>query len=164
MFPLEAIQQTLRKFRFDGWLLYDFRGSNVLARRVLGMGEMPVTSRRFFYCIPANGPPQKLVHRIETGALDHLPGDKKVYLKWQELEAGIASLVRGRPKVAMEYSPRNGNPYVSRVDAGTVELVKSFGTTIESSGDLIQLFEAAWDDDRSRVSGGGRPRTSTRRR
>ena len=151
MFDLPAIQQALRQFRFDGWLLYDFRGSNVLARRVLGMGEMPVTSRRFFYCIPANGPPQKLVHRIETGALDHLPGDKKVYLKWQELEAGIASLVRGRPKVAMEYSPRNGNPYVSRVDAGTVELVKSFGTTIESSGDLIQLFEAAWDDDQIRM-------------
>ena len=151
MFPLENIQQALRQFGFDGWLLYDFRGSNVLARRVLGMGEMPVTSRRFFYCIPAYGEPMRLVHRIETGAIDHLPGSKAVYLKWQELEAGIASLVGGMKRVAMEYSPRNGNPYVSRVDAGTVELVKSFGVEVASSGDLIQLFEAAWDDDQIRM-------------
>ena len=151
MFALEAIQQALRQFGFDGWLLYDFRGSNVLARRVLGMGEMPVTSRRFFYCIPANGEPKRLVHRIETGTIDHLPGSKTVYLKWQELEAGIASLVGGMKRVAMEYSPRNGNPYVSRVDAGTVELVESFGVDVTSSGDLIQLFEAAWDDDQIRM-------------
>lgn len=151
MFDVSAIQQALRQFGFDGWLLYDFRGSNVLARRVLGMGEMPVTSRRFFYCIPANGEPKRLVHRIETGAIDHLPGSKTVYLKWQELEAGIASLVGGMKRVAMEYSPRNGNPYVSRVDAGTVELVKSLGVEVASSGDLIQLFEAAWDDDQIRM-------------
>ena len=151
MFDVSAIQQALRQFGFDGWLLYDFRGSNVLARRVLGMGEMPVTSRRFFYCIPANGEPKRLVHRIETGAIDHLPGSKTVYLKWQELEAGIASLVGGMKRIAMEYSPRNGNPYVSRVDAGTVELVKSLGVEVASSGDLIQLFEAAWDDDQIRM-------------
>lgn len=150
MFSLEAVQAALKQFGLDGWLLYDFRGSNVLARRVLGMGEMPVTSRRFFYCVPAVGEPKRLVHRIETGALDHLPGSKDVYLKWQELEAGIASLVGGMQRVAMEYSPRNGNPYVSRVDAGTVELVKSLGVEVVSSGDLIQLFEAAWDDDQIR--------------
>src|SRR5947199_1265338 len=150
MFDLPAIQQALRQFGFDGWLLYDFRGSNVLARRVLGMGEMPLTSRRFFYCVPARGEPKRLVHRIETGALDHLPGSKTIYLKWQELEADIASLVDGMKRVAMEYSPRNGNPYVSRVDAGTVELVTSFGLDVASSGDLIQLFEAAWDDDQIR--------------
>ncbi len=150
MFSLEAVQAALKQFGFDGWLLYDFRGSNVLARRVLGMGEMPVMSRRFFYCIPATGQPKRLVHRIETGALDHLPGSKSVYLKWQELEAGIAELVGGMKRVAMEYSPRNGNPYVSRVDAGTVELVKSLGIEVASSGDLIQLFEAAWDDDQIR--------------
>ncbi len=151
MIDIPAIQSTLRQFGFDGWLLYDFRGSNVLARRVLGMGEMPVTSRRWFYCVPAHGEPMRLVHRIETGALDHLPGSKRVYLKWQELEAGVANLVAGRRRVAMEYSPRNGNPYVSRVDAGTVELVKSFGAEVRSSGDLIQLFEAAWDDDQIRT-------------
>ena len=75
----------------------------MLARRVLGMGEMPVTSRRWFYCVPAQGEPLRLVHRIETGALDHLPGSKMVYLKWQELEAGIAKLLGGMKQVAMEY-------------------------------------------------------------
>ncbi len=150
MFDLPAIQQALQQFGFDGWLLYDFRSSNVLARRVLGMGEMPVMSRRFFYCVPARGEPMRLVHRIETGSLDHLPGSKTVYLKWQELEAGFAQMLGGMKRVAMEYSPRNGNPYVSRADAGTVELVKSLGIEVASSGDLIQLFEAAWDDDQIR--------------
>ena len=104
-------------------------------------------SRRWFYFIPAEGEPRKLVHRIEKGALDHLPGSKAVYLRWQELEAGVGALVQGAKRIAMEYSPRNANPYVSRVDAGTVELVRSFGVEIVSSGDLIQLFEATWDDE-----------------
>ena len=79
------------------------------------------------YFIPATGTPKKLVHRIESDALDHLPGDKVIYLRWQELEAAVQSIVAGHRNVAMEYSPRNGNPYISRVDAGTVELVRSFG-------------------------------------
>jgi Xaa-Pro aminopeptidase len=87
------------------------------------------------------------VHRIESGALDHLPGEKIIYLRWQDLEAGVAALVRGARRVAMEYSPNNANPYVSRVDAGTVELVRSCRVDIVSSGDLVQLFEATWDDD-----------------
>jgi len=147
MFDLPAIQAALREFHLDAWLLGDFRGSNLLARRILDLAEKPVTSRRLFYLIPANGPPHKLVHRIETGVLDHLPGKKTIYLRWQELEAGLAAMVKGRPRVAMEYSPRYGNPYVSRADAGLVELVRSFGVDVASSGDLIQLFEAAWDDD-----------------
>jgi Xaa-Pro aminopeptidase len=104
-------------------------------------------SRRFFYFVPARGEPQKLVHRIEPGALDHLPGGKTVYLRWQELEAGLASMLGGIQNVAMEYSPRNANPYVSRVDAGLVELVRAFVPKVESSGDLVQLFEAVWDDE-----------------
>jgi Xaa-Pro aminopeptidase len=147
MFDLPAIQSALRHFGLDGWLLNDFRGSNVLARRVLGLEDRKPGSRRFFYVIPAEGPPRKLVHRIETAALDGLPGEATVYLKWQELEAGVASLVQGMKLVAMEYSPRNAIPYVSRIDAGTVELVRSFGPEVVSSGDLIQLFEAVWDDD-----------------
>jgi Xaa-Pro aminopeptidase len=147
MFDLPAIQSALREFQFDAWLLCDFRGSNLLARRILDLADRPLTSRRFFYCIPAQGEPQKLVHRIETGALDHLPGPKAVYLRWQELEAKLAGLLRGQKQVAMEYSPRNANPYVSRVDAGLVELVRSFGVNVVSSGDLVQLFEAVWDDE-----------------
>lgn len=146
MFDLPAIQQALKDFQLDGWLLYDFRGSNILARRILDLGEQPIGSRRFFYCIPADGIPRKLVHRIEQGALDHLPGDKTVYLTWQELEAGVQKLVSGQLRVAMEYSPRNANPYISKVDAGTVELVRSCGVEPVPSGDLIQLFEATWDD------------------
>ena len=147
MFDLSIVQSSLRESKFDGWLLYDFRGSNVLARRVLDLEGQPTGSRRWLYFIPAEGLPRKLVHRIETGALDHLPGDKVIYLRWQELEAGIAALVKGSQTVAMEYSPRNANPYVSRVEAGTVELVKSFGVNVVSSGDLVQRFEALWDDE-----------------
>jgi Xaa-Pro dipeptidase len=146
-FDLAAVQQAIRDFGFDGWLLYDFRGSNLLARRVLGFDDSQHSSRRWFYFIPASGTPLKLVHRIETGALDHLPGEKRVYLRWQELEAGIKQLLGGVKKVVMEYSPRTSNPYVSRVDAGVVELVRSFGCEVASSGDLIQLFEATWDDE-----------------
>ncbi len=146
MSDLAEVQCAIRESGFDGWLLYDFRGSNILARRVLGLDAKPTGSRRWLYFIPAHGVPRKLVHRIETGALDDLPGEKSIYLRWQELEAGIASLVQGCRKIAMEYSPRNANPYVSRVEAGTVELVKSLDVDVVSSGDLIQRFEALWDD------------------
>jgi Xaa-Pro dipeptidase len=147
MFDLAAVQSALRQFGVDGWLLAEFRGSNVLARRVLGLDDKNFTSRRLFYWIPSEGPPRKLVHRIESGVLDALPGEKTVFLRWQELEAGLKSLVAGAKLVAMEYSPRNGNPYVAKVDAGTVELIRSFGVEVVSSGDLVQLFEAVWDDD-----------------
>ena len=148
---LAAIQSALRQFEIDAWLLYDFRGSNVLARRILELDGSAVTSRRFFYSIPAEGAPQKLVHRIESGVLDHLPGEKTVYLKWQELEAGVRTLIGGARSVAMEYSPRNANPYVARADAGTVELVRELGANVVSSGDLIQQFEATWDDEQWRM-------------
>lgn len=147
MFDLAAIQQSLRDFGLDGWLLYDFRGSNILARRVLDLESRPAGSRRFFYMIPASGQPTRLVHRIEPAALDHLPGDKIVYLTWQELEAGIARLVAGQRKLAMEYAPRVSNPYVSKVDGGVIETVRAAGVEIASSGDLIQQFEATWDDE-----------------
>ena len=147
MLNLAAIQTALRESHLDGWLMYDFRASNILARRILQFADGPAGSRRWVYFIPSEGPPRKLVHRIESGALDHLPGEKQVYLKWQEFEAGVAALVAGRKRVAMEYSPRNGNPYISRVDAGTVELVREAGAEVSPSGDLIQLFEAVWDDE-----------------
>ncbi|HUY34040.1 MAG TPA: M24 family metallopeptidase [Pirellulales bacterium] len=147
MFDLAAVQAALRQGELDGWLLYDFRAGNVLARRILDLDDRQVGSRRCFYCIPAQGPPRKLVHRIESGALDHLPGERIVYLHWQSLEAGLAALVSGMRNVAMEYSPRNAIPYISRVDAGTVEQVRAHGVDVVSSGDLIQRFEAVWDDD-----------------
>jgi Xaa-Pro aminopeptidase len=151
MLDLAAVQAALQEFGFDGWLLYDFRGSNVLAQRVLGMNPDGVGSRRYYYFIPANGEPHKLVHRIESDALDHLPGGKTVYLKWQELEAGVRAMVRGFSKLAMEYSPRNANPYTSRVDAGTVELVRGFGPEVVPSGDLIQRFEATLSPEQQKL-------------
>ncbi|VTR94443.1 peptidase m24 : Peptidase M24 OS=Planctomyces limnophilus (strain ATCC 43296 / DSM 3776 / IFAM 1008 / 290) GN=Plim_0332 PE=4 SV=1: Peptidase_M24 [Gemmata massiliana] len=149
MFDLSAVQSAIREAGFDGWLLYDFRGLNVLAQRVAGVG--PKLSRRWFYFVPATGEPKKLVHAIEPSSLDHLPGaNKTVYRKWQDLEAGVGALVSGAKRVAMEYSERNANPYIGRVDAGTIELVKSFGCAIAASGDLIQQFEAVWDDDQEK--------------
>jgi Xaa-Pro aminopeptidase len=147
MFDLPAVRAALKQMGLDGWLLYDFRNSNVLARRVLAMEDQPVGSRRFAYFIPASGEPRKLVHRIESGALDHLPGEKRVYLRWQEFEEGIRFLLGGAKKVALEYSPRNAIPYMARIDAGTVELVRSFGAEAICSGDLIQTFEAMWDEE-----------------
>src|SRR5262245_21279976 len=147
MFDLPAVQSAINQLGLDGWLLYDFRGLNVLARRVLGISADAILSRRWFYFVPAKGEPKKLVHRIESQALDAFPGAKSIYLRWQELEAGVGALVQGARRVAMEYVPRNANPYVSRVDAGTVELVRSFGIDVVPSGDLIQLFEACWDDE-----------------
>ncbi|MEX2175108.1 MAG: M24 family metallopeptidase [Pirellulaceae bacterium] len=163
MFNLSEIQSALREFQLDGWLVGDFRGSNLLGRRVLGFADDQIRSRRWFYFIPAEGEPRKLVHRIETDSLDALPGAKTIYLRWQEFEAGLQQLVAatagqatiatagqassGTRRIAMEYSPRNANPYVSRIDAGTLELVRGFGCEIVSSGDLIQRFEAVWDDE-----------------
>lgn len=144
MFDLTAVQAAIREHQLDGWLLYDFRGLNALAARIVGVGGKHAT-RRWFYYVPANGTPKKLVHRIEAGMLDHLPGDKAAYLRWQDLEAGVGQLLSGGT-IAMEYSPRNGNPYLSRVDAGTLELVRSFGVNVVSSGDLIQQFEATWSE------------------
>jgi len=150
MFDLDTVQAAIRTAGFDGWLLYDFRGQNLLAQRVVGVAEKKL-SRRWFYFVPANGEPKKLVHAIEPASLDHLPGTKKtVYRRWQELETGVGELVIGAKRVAMEYSPRNANPYIGRVDAGTVELVKSYGCDVLASGDLIQQFEAVWDDDQEK--------------
>jgi Xaa-Pro aminopeptidase len=151
MFNLSEIQAALREFQLDGWLVGDFRGSNLLGRRVLGFADSEIKSRRWFYFVPAAGQPRKLVHRIEMGSLDQLPGEKAVYLRWQELEAGLKGLVQGCKRIAMEYSPRNSNPYISKTDAGTIELIRSFGIEIVSSGDLVQRFEATWDDEQWRM-------------
>jgi Xaa-Pro aminopeptidase len=147
MFDLTAVQKAIASLGFDGWLLYDFRGLNMLARRVIGLSDNAMLSRRWFYFVPVKGEPRKLVHQIEPHALDTLPGGAQKYLRWQDLEAGVKTLVSGARKVAMEYVPRNANPYVSRVDAGTIEVVRSFGVEIVPSGDLVQMFEACWDDE-----------------
>src|SRR5687768_16136770 len=119
MFDLAAVQNALREFGLDGWLLYDFRKLNSLSRRIVGLSDDAHATRRWFYFIPAQGEPRKLVHRIEPRVLDGVPGASRIYLSWQELESGVAEFVAKQKRIAMEYVPRNANPYISRVDAGT---------------------------------------------
>ncbi|HET9704605.1 MAG TPA: M24 family metallopeptidase [Vicinamibacterales bacterium] len=147
--PLDiaAVQKALVAEGLDAWLLYDFQGSNPVSYRLAGMGGGGhLATRRWFYLIPASGEPQGLVHAIERYNLDHLPGTKIVYAGRAELHAGLTRLLMRRRRVAMEYSPNNAIPYVSRVDAGTIELVRSMSVDVVSSGDLIQQFEARWND------------------
>ena len=142
-----AVQEALRAHGLDAWLLYDFQGSNPVAYRMAGMGGSGhLATRRWFYLIPASGEPRALVHAIERYNLDHLPGTKTVYAGREQLEAGLAAVLKGVSRVAMEYSPRCAIPYVSRVDAGTIELVRGFDVDVVSSGDLIQQFEAYWNE------------------
>lgn len=142
-----AIQRALVAEGLAGWLLYDFHGSNPVANSVTGMsGTGKLATRRWFYLIPAAGEPRALVHAIERHNLDHLPGTKTVYAGREQLETGLAGLLRDVGRVAMEYSPRCAIPYVSRVDAGTIELVRGAGVEVVSSGDLVQQFEACWSE------------------
>jgi len=138
----------LKEDALDGWLLYDFHGSNPIARRLTGLdGSSKLTTRRWFYVIPASGEPRKLVHAIEPYNLDHLPGAKTTYSQRETLEAGLRDVLSGLKRVAMEYSPDNAIPYISRVDAGTVEAVQKLNVDVASSGDLVQRFEAVWTDE-----------------
>ena len=139
---LEAIQSALREHALDGWLFYDHHNRDPLGYRILGLAEGGHVTRRWYYFIPATGEPKKLVHRIESGKLDTLPGSKRAYSSWQELESELAAMLTGSTRIAMQYSPRNAIMYVSLVDAGTVEVLRSFGKEIVSSADLVSQFEA----------------------
>ncbi len=145
---IPAVQQALKEEGLDGWLLYDFHGSNPIARRLTGLdtGDK-MTSRRWYYLIPASGDPRKLMHAIEPYNLDHMPGSKTIYAQRETLTSGLQQILGGVSRVAMEYSPNNAIPYISRVDAGTIEAVRQLGVSVSSSGDLIQRFEAIWSAD-----------------
>ena len=143
---LAEIQRVLTEEGLSAWLFCDFRGSDPVGRRILGLGE-GLATRRWFYCIPAHEAPSALVSAVEPAALDGLPGEARTYRTWQELHAGLRALVAGRGRVAMQYSPNNDVPYVARVDAGTVELVRGCGAEVVSSADLVQRFEAVWSPE-----------------
>jgi Xaa-Pro aminopeptidase len=143
---LEAIQQALSGSGFDGWLFYDFRHRDAMAYRILGLDSGGVTTRRWFYFVPAHGEPVKILHRVEPRKLDGLPGREELYMAWTELHAKLKAVLQGHRKVAMQYSPMGDIPYVSVVDAGTVELVRSMGPDVVSSAELVQQFEAVVGD------------------
>lgn len=144
---LGEIQAELVKAKLDGWLFYDFRGSDPLAPRILKTERLG-GSRRWFYYVPAKGEPVKVVHAIEQEQLDALPGSKLVYREWPLLKEQVGrAMFGGKPtqlRIGMQYSPNNDIPYISRVDAGTIEMVRSLGVKIETSADLVQQFEAVW--------------------
>jgi Xaa-Pro dipeptidase len=142
------IQAALVADGLDGWLLYDFRGLNPIAADITAVARQAghLATRRWFYLIPAAGEPRKLVHAIERNSLAHLPGQTERYAGREQLEEALRRLLAGLKRVAMEYSPKCAIPYVARVDAGTIELVKQAGVEVVSSGDLIQRFAAIWDD------------------
>ncbi|MCA1829076.1 MAG: Xaa-Pro peptidase family protein [Myxococcales bacterium] len=131
------IQTALQAHKLDGWLFFDFRKSDEIAYRVLGLSNSGVRSRRWYCLIPARGEPRKLVHAIEPEALDGVPGTTAIYASWRTRDHELGAMLRGLRKVAMEYSPRNDIPTLGRVDAGTVELVKSLGPEVVSSADLV---------------------------
>lgn len=139
---LDRIQTALQEQQMDGWLFYDHHYRDPLAYRILGLGNDLHVTRRWFYFVPAHGTPLKLVHRIESGRLDTLPGENRVYSSWQELEVQMESLLKGVTRIAMQYSPRNAIMYVSLVDAGTIEVLRGLGKEIVSSANLVSEFEA----------------------
>lgn len=144
---LHAIQNALKAKKFDGWLLCDFRNRDYLAYRVLGLNFEKMSSRRWYYYIPARGEPKKLVSAVEKMRLDSLPGKRMVYLSWGELHASLKKLMGPNKRIAMQYSPKNNVPYVSMVDGGTIELLKGLGYRIGSSADLVQMFVSRISDE-----------------
>jgi Xaa-Pro dipeptidase len=141
---IKAIQDALGAEKLDGWLLYDFRGTNPIARAIIGFDERQIGTRRWFYLIPRTGKPTAILHAIEPHALNGAPGRKVMYRSWKELEDVLKRHLSGMKRVAMEYSPGAAIPVVSRVDAGTVEMVRSAGPEVVTSADLVQIFEARW--------------------
>jgi Xaa-Pro aminopeptidase len=144
---LSTIQKALSEAGVDGWLFCDFHHRDQMAYKILGLDSDSLTSRRWFYFLPTEGQPVKLSHKVEPRKLDSLPGDQQLYLAYTELHEKLAAAVRGKKTIAMQYSPMNNIPYVSVVDAGTIELVRSFGVEIVSSADLVQQFDAVTGED-----------------
>jgi len=148
---VREIQGALKSAGLDGWLFYDFRQSDPLAYRILKLDPKQFSTRRWFYFVPAEGEPVRINHAIEQGKLDRLPGRRLIYSSWGKLNENLRDALstanaQAAPRVAMQYSPENSIPYISRVDAGTIELVRSLGAEPVTSADLVQLFEAVWTE------------------
>ncbi len=143
---IARIQSELKAAGVDGWLLYDFHNRDAIAYHVLGMDFGKFTSRRWFYWIPTAGQPIRLAHKVESTKLDALAGEKRLYLSWRELHASLKAMLGPARKVAMQYSPTANIPYVSTVDGGTIDLIRSLGFEVVSSAGLVQTFQAVLDE------------------
>src|ERR1041384_5967575 len=149
---LAAIQRALGEQHIDGWLLYDFRGSNPIARSVIGFDESQIGTRRWLYLIPGRGEPVGILHVIEPHVLRGVPGPTVLYRSWKELESLLKTHLAGMKRVAMEYSPGAAIPYGGRVDAGTIEMIRAVsGVEVVSSADLVQTFEARWTPEQKQL-------------
>jgi Xaa-Pro dipeptidase len=141
---IAAIQEALRREALDGWLFFDHHRRDPLAYRLLSLSTSAMATRRWYYFVPADGEPRKMVHRIESHMLDSLPGTKVAYSSWSDQQQKLSALIAPGGRVAMQYSAMCAIPYVAMVDAGTIELVQSTGAMVVSSADLVQEFEAVW--------------------
>ncbi len=141
---IAEIQAALREEKLDGWLFFDHHHRDPLAYRVLQFTPGSMVTRRWFYFIPAHGEPRGLAHKIEAQTLAPLPGEHSLYAGWKELMDGLARMLAGAKKVAMQYSPNCRVPYVAMVDAGTVESIRGLGVEVVTSANLIQQFESRW--------------------
>jgi len=147
MLDVAGIQATLKSLELDAWLLYDFHDINPIARRVIGLGDDRFATRRWFGFIPASGEAVFLHHAIEAHLFADLPGRRVPFVGYRELQEKLRDILRGTRRVAMEYVPGGAIPYVSLVDAGTVEMVRAAGAQVVSSADLVQAFEARWSGE-----------------
>ena len=144
---LADITRYIAEENLDGWLFYNFQNRDSCANEILEMPPERLLTRRWFYLISTQGEPIKLVHKIESAALDHLPGIKKTYAGWKELQKNLEETLQGKKNICMQYSPNNSIPYVSYVDAGTVECIRNLGVQVHSSANLLQRFNALWDEN-----------------
>ena len=144
---IEQIQSEIRQQNVDGWLFYDFHNRDKMAYHILGLNPNMFVTRRWYYFIPAEGIPIKLVSAVEATKIDNLPGEKIIYRSWEQQHNSLRTMLKNSRRIAMQYSPNNNIPYISVVDGGTIELIRSFGVEIVSSANLVQIFEAVIDEE-----------------
>ena len=144
---IEQIQTEIRQQNVDGWLFYDFHNRDKMAYHILGLNPNMFVTRRWYYFIPAEGIPIKLVSAVEATKIDNLPGEKIIYRSWEQQHSSLRTMLKNSRRIAMQYSPNNNIPYISVVDGGTIELIRSFGVEIVSSANLVQIFEAVIDEE-----------------
>ena len=146
-------QEFLTREQLPGWLIHDYRDANPIFRQVVTpLGHV---TRPCLLYIPARGIPTLLVHHVDAGKFAPQNGETDsqpnielaIYRNRQTMVESLKQVLSGASRVAMEYSPNYQLPRVSRVDAGTVELVRSLGPEVVSSADLMQFATQRWTEE-----------------